>query len=236
MSRHLHLTGLAVVITVFAGIMGTGGAPEPERSPGIAYLRARLVADLHGDEAVKLADSLAADSLPTVYPGRIAFDSVPSRVVPGLMFLEARERLRAQAPAYAVVGVRGAQSRVVHTWADLVALAGSWRPTTSREAIGLCTEAVALASEARHPELAPFAYGVDGDTLPDALSGRAAIADVVVPPVARRAGTDAWRVSFWSIEAGRTRLYDCRVAAGADRLGILMTVADSLPGAGLAPR
>ena len=226
MSRHLHLTGLAVVITVFAGVMSTG-EPAPDRPPGIAYLRARLVADLHaGDKGDKgLGGTTVGD------PGRITFDSAPSRVVPGLMFLGAREPSR-NATAYAVVGVRGAMSRVLHEPADLAWIVGDWRPATSRDAIGLCAETIALASDARDGVSAPFAWGVGSDSIPAAVTGRAAIAEAVTPPVARRANGDAWRVGLWSIEAGRTRLYDCRLGAGADRLGIGLSVVDSLPGAG----
>jgi hypothetical protein len=227
MSRHLHLTGLAVVITVFAGVMSTG-EPAPDRPPGIAYLRARLVADLHaGDQGTD--DATATD------PGRITFDSAPSRVVPGLMFLGAREPGR-NATAYAVVGVRGAMSRVLHEPADLAWIVGDWRPSTSRDAIGLCAETIALASDARDAVSAPFAWGIGSDSIPAAVTGRDAIADVVTPPVARRASGDAWRVGLWSIEAGRTRLYDCRLGAGADRLGIGLSVVDSLPGAGFVAR
>ena len=229
MSRnHLPLTGLAVVITVFAGVMSSGSEPEPERSPGIAYLRARLVGDLHAlDRTGERTD-----------PSRIAFDSTPSRAVPGLMFLEAREpsRLGTGKPAYAVVGVRGAMSRVLHEPADLAWIVGAWRPTTSKDAIGLCAETITLSSDERSPVTAPVVWGATGDSLAAGLIGRDAIADVVTPPVARRATGDAWRVSLWSIETGRTRLYECRVGSGADRLGIGLTVVDSLPGAGLAPR
>jgi hypothetical protein len=229
MSRHLHLTGLAVVITVFAGVM-TPGEPEPERSPGIAYLRARLAGDLHARDTRGV--SAPAD------PTRVSFDSSPSRVVPGLRFLEAREpaRVAGEAPAYAVVGVRGSVSRVLHDPADMAWLAGSWRPATSREVVAFCTETIALATDARNPVTPPFVYGVGADTLPDAVMGREAIADAVVPPVVRPVRGDAWRATLWSIEAGRTRLYECRLGAGEDRLGIGLTVVDSLPGTGLAPR
>ena len=229
MSRHLHLTGLAVVITVFAGVM-TPGEPEPERSPGIAYLRARLAGDLHAGDARHAGA--------TVDPTRIVFDSSPSRVVPGLRFMEAREpaRVAGEPPAYAVVGVHGAMSRVLHEPADMAWIVGGWRPATSREAIALCVETIALASDARNPVTPPVAFGVGGDALPDAVTGREAIAETVVPPVVRRLSGDAWRVTLWSIEAGRTRLHECRLGAGADRLGIGLTVVDSIPGAGLAPR
>ena len=229
MSRHLHLTGLAVVITVFAGVMSSG-EPEPERSPGIAYLRAQLAGDLHARNPGTPTAANAAT--------RVAFDSIASRVVPGLRFLEAREPARApgELPAYAVVGVRGSVSRVLHDPADMAWLVGAWRPVTSREAIAACTETITLASDARNPVAPPVFYGVGTDALPDALTDRAAIADAVVPPVARPVGGDAWRVTLWSIELGRTRLYECRLGSGEDRLGIGLTVVDSVPGAGLAPR
>ena len=225
MSRnHLPLTGLAIVITVFAGVM-TPGDPEPERSPGIAYLRARLVGDLHNGESGP------------VDPSRVAFDSMPSRVVPGLMDLEAREPVggQAAAPAYAVVGVKGAMSRVLREPADLAWIVGAWRPATSRDAIALCIETIALASDARDGRVPPVTVAGTG-ALPDALTDRSAIADVVVPPVARRVSGDAWKVSLWSVQRGRTRLYECRLGAGADRLGIGLTVVDSVLGAGLAAR
>ena len=218
MSRnHLPLTGLAVVITVFAGIM-TPGEPEPERSPGIAYLRARLVGDLHQGESGP------------VDPSRVVFDSIASAVVPGLMFLEAREpsRVERQSPAYSVVGVKGAMSRVLREPADLAWIVGAWRPATSRDAIGLCTETIALASDGRDGRVPPVTVAGTG-ALPEALTDRAAIADVVVPPVARQVSGDAWKVSLWSVQRGRTRLYECRLGAGADRLGIGLTVVDSLP-------
>lgn len=229
MSRHLHLTGLAVVITVFAGAM-TPGEPEPERAPGIAYLRARLAADLHAGDGHP--GSMGID------PTRIAFDSSPSRVVPGLRFLAAREPSRAagEPSAYAVLAVRGATSRVLHEPADMAWIVGAWRPATSREAVALCAETIALASDARNPVTPPVAYGVGSDTLPAAVAGREAIADAVTPPVVRRVNGDAWRVTLWSIEAGRTRFYECRLGAGEDRLGIGLTVIDSVPGSGLPPR
>lgn len=232
MSRHLHLTGLAVVITVFAGAM-TPGEPEPERSPGIAYLRARLAGDLHAGESRHASPADAP-----IDPTRIVFDSSASRVVPGLRFLAAREPSRAtgEPPAYAVVGVRGAMSRVLHEPADMAWIVGAWQPATSREAIALCAETIALASDARNPVAPPFAYGVDADTLPGAVTGREAIAAAVTPPVVRRVDGDAWQVTLWSVEAGRTRLYECRLGAGADRLGIGLAVVDSIPVAGLAPR
>lgn len=229
MSRHLHLTGLAVVITVFAGVM-TPGEPEPERAPGITYLRARLAGDLHAHDAPTAATP--------VDPARIVFDSTASRVVPGLRFLEAREpaRVPGETPAYAVVGVRGASSRVLHEPSDMAWIVGSWRPASSRDAVALCVETIALASDARNPVAPPVAFGVGSDTLPDGIGGREALAAAVVPPVVRRVGGDAWRVTLWSIEAGRTRLLECRVGAGEDRLGIGLTVLDSLPDAGLSPR
>lgn len=238
MSRHLHLTGLAVVITVFAGVMSSG-EPVPERSPGIAFLRARLVGDLHaGGAGAAGGAGTVTTSEPATDRARIVFDSMPSRVVPGLLFMQAREpsRVAGEEPAYAVVGVRGPLSRVLHEPADMAWIVGAWRPANTRDAVALCVETIALSSDARHADAMPVAYGVGADSLPDAVMGRAAIADAVVPPVVRQVSGDAWRVTLWSIESGRTRLYECRLGAGEDRLGIGLTVVDSVPDAGLARR
>lgn len=228
MSRHLPLIGLAVVVTVSVGIV-ISREPAPELPQNSAYLRARLVGELRA--------SGAASGDTTVDPARIRFDSRRSLVVPELTFLTAsyRSEARPQAWADAAIAVRGPDARVLAGPSDLARMVGAWRPVTSRQATDFCVETIGLATRARHPFAPPVAYGVHGATLPDSLAGREAIASTVTPPVARRAGADDWRVTLWSIEESRTRLYECRLHSGTEGLGVGLTVLDSIPGAGLVP-
>jgi hypothetical protein len=227
MSRHLPLIGLAVVVTVAVGVAGARDT-TPEPSQNRAYLRARLVAE------IRAAGAVSGDSM--VDPARVRFDSTPSRVVPGLTFLAASHvsRTSPQAWSDAAMAVRGADARVLAGPSDLARVAGTWRPMTSRDATGFCAELVGWATRARHPFARPWAVGIDGDLPAAPLVGRDAIESTVTPPVARRTSTDDWRVTLWSIEERRTRLYECRLHSGAEGLGIGLTVMDSIPGAGLA--
>lgn len=226
MSRHLPLIGLAVVVTVSAGIV-SAREPAAERPQGIAFLRARLVAELRADASTR------ADS--AVDPARVRFDSTRSAVVPGLSLLTASYGSPGRDDAWvdAALAVRGAESRALRVPSDLARVVGAWRPVTSRDAVGFCVETIGFSSAARHPFVPPFTFGVRDETLPAALVDRATIEATVTPPVARRTSPEDWRVTLWQVETGRTRLYECRLHSGAEGLGVGLTVIDSIAGAGL---
>lgn len=162
--------------------------------------------------ARKAAAGTASRSLPSEL---VQVQRRDSRAVPGLTLYFAEyhppERLHQQFAAMA--GERRGRVRIIRNHLDYVALAGTWLPSTSSEAVAACEEAVTAEAEAGRADAVTF-FRRDGAMrngfLPEEWERIAARAE----DSAAHRTPSGWEVTVWSLRLGHPRgaiRFDCRL-------------------------
>ena len=163
----------------------------------------------------------------------VRFHTRPSQVIETMVYRTASfvPRPSTHASVDRVAAVREGSTVIIDgvaKWWDMVS---AYSPQREEDALQVCTEAYAFASERRRL-VEPDVY-VDSTWFDIAIPpGRNDRTRLHAPIVEEGEATGTWRVSLWIMEIGRGARYHCAVGGES---GIVLAVTDSILGMGYLP-